>query len=177
LILVDSAVWPWRGRKWAHMVSDDSYRELHPFAQAIGKRRLSFQGDHYDVDEATRALALDAGAMAVDSRELVRRLRAAGLRRRDPWRLVERGRVAHADVAPRLERLGLAPPITEAAGGIAAALGGALDITVLQRASEVGVGLMGDDGAAMPARPAVAGLEVHVWDDDGRPLVELVQLY
>jgi hypothetical protein len=36
---------------------------------------------------------------------------------------------------------------------------------------------MGDEGAAMPACPAVAGLEVHVWDDDGRPLVELVQLY
>jgi hypothetical protein len=177
LILVDRAVWPWRGRRWAHLVSDDTYDELHRFAQAIGKRRLSFQGDHYDIDEATRDLALEAGALAVDSRELVRRVRAAGLRRRDPWRLVERGRVPHADVRPRLERLGLPPPMTGAAGGFAAALGGEVDVTVLERVSEVGVGLLGDPGAASPARPDVVGLEVHVWDEGGRPLVELVRVY
>jgi hypothetical protein len=175
LILVDRAVWPWRGRRWAHLVSDDTYDELHRFAQAIGKRRLSFQGDHYDVDEASRALALDAGALAVDSRELVRRMRAAGLRRRDPWRLVDRGRIPHGDVGPRLERLGLTPPMTGAAVGVAAGMGGVLEVTVLQRVSEVGVGLLGDRGTAPPApSQPPAGLEVHVWEDDGRPLVELV---
>ncbi|WP_419915420.1 DUF4031 domain-containing protein [Candidatus Poriferisodalis sp.] len=80
-ILVDEARWPWRGRRWAHLVSDESYDELHRFAALIGKRRAAFQGDHYDVDEAERALALQAGAVAVNSRELVARLRAAGLRR------------------------------------------------------------------------------------------------
>ena len=81
-ILVDEARWPWRGRRWAHLVSDESYEELHEFAALIGKRRVAFQGDHYDVDEAEREQALAAGAVAVNSRELVARLRAAGLRRR-----------------------------------------------------------------------------------------------
>ncbi len=100
-ILVDSAIWPWRGRRWAHMVSDTSYDELHTFAVAIGKRRVAFQGDHYDVDEMERARAIAAGAQAVDARVLVRALRSAGLRRRpghhlEPWRwLAERVAVGH----------------------------------------------------------------------------------
>jgi len=176
LILVDRAVWPWRGRRWAHLVSDDAYDELHRFAQAIGKRRLSFQGDHYDVDETTRAVALEAGAVEVDSRELVRRIRAAGLRRRDPWHLLERGTFAHDDVGPRLRRLGLSPPLTTAAVEVATVLGSALDVTVLQRTSEVGVGLLGDsDAAAPPTPPTISGVEVHVWVEVDRPLVELVQ--
>ncbi len=65
--------------RWAHLVSDRSYDELHEFARGIGKRRLGFQGDHYDIDEIDRARALDLGAELVDSRELVRRLRRAGL--------------------------------------------------------------------------------------------------
>lgn len=79
---MDEARWPWRGRRWAHLVSDSSYDELHELAQSIGLRRIGFQGDHYDVDETDRDRALAAGAVATDSRELVRRLRAAGLRRR-----------------------------------------------------------------------------------------------
>ena len=81
-VLVDEARWPWRGRRWAHLVSDSGYGELHELAQAIGQRRIGFQGDHYDVDETDRARALVAGAVPVNSRELVRRLRSAGLRRR-----------------------------------------------------------------------------------------------
>lgn len=81
-VLVDEARWPWRGRRWAHLVSDSSYDELHELAQSIGLRRIGFQGDHYDVDETDRDRALASGAVATDSRELVRRLRAAGLRRR-----------------------------------------------------------------------------------------------
>ena len=81
-VLVDEARWPWRGQRWAHLVSDSSYDELHELAQSIGLRRIGFQGDHYDVDEADRGRALAAGAVPVNSRELVRRLRAAGLRQR-----------------------------------------------------------------------------------------------
>lgn len=88
-ILVDEDRWPWRGRRWAHLVSDESYDELHQFAAHIGKRRAAFQGDHYDVDEVERELALRAGAVAVSSRELVSRLRAAGLRRRGPRRVID----------------------------------------------------------------------------------------
>jgi hypothetical protein len=81
VILVDAAVWPWRGRRWAHLVSDVSYEELHTFAAQLGIPRRAFQGDHYDLPAELRDLALDLGATEVDPRELVRRLRAAGLRR------------------------------------------------------------------------------------------------
>ena len=80
-ILVDEARWPWRGRLWAHLVSDESLEELHAFAAGLGLRRLAFQGDHYDVDSLTRASAIELGAAAVTARQLVRRLRDAGLRR------------------------------------------------------------------------------------------------
>jgi len=81
-ILVDAAVWTWHGRKWAHLVSDTSYDELHEFAARLGIPRRAFQGDHYDVPSDYRAHAIDLGAEPVDSRVLVRRLRAAGLRTR-----------------------------------------------------------------------------------------------
>ena len=81
VILVDPAVWPWRGRRWAHLVSDVSYDELHAFAERLGVPRRAFQGDHYDVPAELRQQALTIGATPVDGRELVRRLRQAGLRR------------------------------------------------------------------------------------------------
>lgn len=79
-ILIDDARWWWRGRKWCHLVSDSSYEELHDFAQRAGIPRRGFQGDHYDVPEEYRADLIAAGAVHVESRELVRRLRDAGLR-------------------------------------------------------------------------------------------------
>jgi hypothetical protein len=85
-ILVDQAVWPWRGRWWAHLVSDDSYDELHAFAARLGVPRRAFQGDHYDIHAELRVVAIEMGAEAVDARILVRRLRAAGLRLRRPGR-------------------------------------------------------------------------------------------
>jgi hypothetical protein len=87
-VLVDNAVWPWRGRRWAHLVSDRSYEELHEFAARLGIPRRAFQGDHYDIPADLRVEALALGAEAVDGRQLVVRLRAAGLRRR-PGRPVQ----------------------------------------------------------------------------------------
>jgi Protein of unknown function (DUF4031) len=81
-ILVDPAVWPWRDRRWAHLVSDESYEELHAFAQGLGIPRRAFQGDHYDLPEDYRDRAIELGATAVSSRELIRRLIESGLRRR-----------------------------------------------------------------------------------------------
>jgi hypothetical protein len=81
VILVDQAIWPWRGRRWAHLVSDESYDELHDFAADLGIDRRAFQGDHYDVPDEYRIRAIELGATPVDARELVRRLRAAGLRK------------------------------------------------------------------------------------------------
>lgn len=80
-ILVDEAIWPFDGRLWAHMVSDTSFDELHEFAQGLGIPRRGFQGDHYDVPTEYRIRAIELGAVPVGSRELVKRLRAAGLRR------------------------------------------------------------------------------------------------
>ena len=62
------------------MVSDVSLAELHEFAAARAIPRRSFQGDHYDIPEEYRQDMVDAGAVEVGSRELLRRLRAAGLR-------------------------------------------------------------------------------------------------
>jgi hypothetical protein len=80
-ILVDQAIWPWRGKKWAHLVSDSSYEELHDFATALGLKREWFQGDHYDIPTHIRDQAVELGATPVEARVLVRRLREAGLRR------------------------------------------------------------------------------------------------
>jgi coenzyme F420-reducing hydrogenase gamma subunit len=79
-ILIDDARWWFQGRKWCHMVSDVSYDELLEFADDVGIPRRGFQGDHYDIPEEYRAAMIEAGAIEVESRELVRRLRAAGLR-------------------------------------------------------------------------------------------------
>ena len=66
--------------KWCHLVSDESIDELHAFADANGIPRRGFQGDHYDIPEQYRADLIEAGAVVVESRELLRRLKAAGLR-------------------------------------------------------------------------------------------------
>lgn len=80
-ILVDDAIWPHDGRRWAHLASDRSYDELHEFAGRLGIPRRGFHGDHYDVPTEWREKALALGAEAVTSRELLQRLRGAGLRR------------------------------------------------------------------------------------------------
>ena len=66
--------------RWCHLVSDESLAELHAFADANGLPRRGFQGDHYDVPEEYRVGLIDGGAVEVESRELLRRLKAAGLR-------------------------------------------------------------------------------------------------
>ena len=82
MILVDAAVWPARGRRWAHLVSDLSHDELHAFAERLGLPPRAFHRDHYDLPAELRDAALELGAAPVTSRELVRRLQQAGLRRR-----------------------------------------------------------------------------------------------
>jgi Protein of unknown function (DUF4031) len=74
-------MWPWRGRLWAHLVSDESYDELHAFARRLGIPVDAFQGDHYDVPTEARERAIALGASVVTAHELVTRLRASGLRR------------------------------------------------------------------------------------------------
>lgn len=81
-ILVDSAVWPWRGRMWAHLISDTSLDELHAFATRLNLPERAFGGDHYDITDELRECAIAEGAIAVDSRTIVRSLKAAELRKR-----------------------------------------------------------------------------------------------
>ena len=81
-ILVDEAHWPWRGRMWAHLVSDTSVDELTAFAAGLGLPARAFQGDHYDITDELRECAIAEGARPVDSRTIVLALRDAGLRKR-----------------------------------------------------------------------------------------------
>jgi hypothetical protein len=81
-VLVDPPAWPAHGRLWSHLVSDASYEELHAFAAAIGVPRRGFDRDHYDVPAEMYDRLVAAGAVPVSSREVVRRITAAGLRRR-----------------------------------------------------------------------------------------------
>ena len=67
---------------WSHLVSDSSLEELHAFALRLGVPERAFDRDHYDVPADMVARARWLGATEVSSRELVRRLTAAGLRRR-----------------------------------------------------------------------------------------------
>ena len=69
---------------WSHLVSDASYAELHAFAASIGCPHRAFDRDHYDVPSARYADAVRAGAVEIGSKELVRRLTEAGLRRPKP---------------------------------------------------------------------------------------------
>jgi hypothetical protein len=81
VIVIDPPLWRWRGKRWSHLISDRDLEELHAFAQRLGLSRRAFQRDHYDVPEDRWDDAVALGATPVDSRELVRRLRDAGLRR------------------------------------------------------------------------------------------------
>lgn len=80
-LYIDPPVWPGHGRLWSHLVSDVSFEELHAFAAGIGCPPRAFERDHYDVPSYRYADAVAAGAVEIGSKELVRRLTAAGLRR------------------------------------------------------------------------------------------------
>jgi hypothetical protein len=86
-VYIDPPIWPGHGRLWSHMISDQSYEELHGFAAQIGIPRRGFERDHYDVVADRYAVALAAGAQPVSSRKIVMLLTAAGLRRRHQSRL------------------------------------------------------------------------------------------
>jgi hypothetical protein len=81
VILIDPPAVPRWGRTWSHLASDTSYDELHVFALANGVPERGFDRDHYDVPAEFYDAMVAAGAVPVTSRELVRRVRAAGLRR------------------------------------------------------------------------------------------------
>ncbi len=79
-MLIDPPLWPNHGTLWAHLVSDASLEELHAFARAAGIPERGFDLDHYDVPAERYEALIALGAEAVSTRELIRRLRASGLR-------------------------------------------------------------------------------------------------
>jgi hypothetical protein len=82
MILIDPPNAPGHGRLWSHLASDVSYDELHEFARVLGIPERGFDRDHYDVPAEWYDQVIALGAEPVSSRELVKRLIAAGLRRR-----------------------------------------------------------------------------------------------
>lgn len=78
-----------RGRRYvmSHMIADTE-AELHEMADRIGVARKWYQGDHYDITQSKKALAIQHGAKLIPLRELAmrameqRRQRAARIRRR-----------------------------------------------------------------------------------------------
>lgn len=79
-ILIDPPVWPAHGTVFSHLVSDTSLAELHAFARANSLSERAFDLDHYDVPAEIYDHLIEAGAVAVDGRELTRRLIRSGLR-------------------------------------------------------------------------------------------------
>lgn len=87
-VYVDNAVFPWRGRRWAHLMADD-LDELHAFAARLGLRRCTFQdkrsGAHYDIDSRQRERALALGAIPVSRTDDRVRMRAIIANARRQW--------------------------------------------------------------------------------------------
>lgn len=82
MILIDRAIWAAHGTAFAHLVSDASHEELDAFVATIDglPRPLKFHRDHYDVPAQFWDQVVALGATVVTTRELITRLRAAGLR-------------------------------------------------------------------------------------------------
>ncbi|MCX4859308.1 DUF4031 domain-containing protein [Streptomyces canus] len=80
-VYIDPPTWPGHGRMWSHLISDTSFEELHVFADELGVPRRAFERDHYDIPSHRYADVVAAGAVEVSSREVVRLLTGAGLRR------------------------------------------------------------------------------------------------
>ena len=79
-VLIDPPLWPRHGRLWGHLVTDASLAELHDFAARAGIPERGFDLDHYDFPDERYAALIALGAVPVSAHELIRRLRASGLR-------------------------------------------------------------------------------------------------
>ena len=97
-VLIDEPRWQHRDRLWSHVVSDTDLDELHAFAERVGMPRRAFHGDHYDAPAEFYDELVAAGAVPTSSREMVRRLKAAGLRLSPAARRASLG--AHSATVP-----------------------------------------------------------------------------
>lgn len=75
MVYVDDMRAPFRRMIMCHMIADTE-DELHAMARKIGVALLWYQGDHYDICLAKRALAIENGAQAITRMALGRKVMA-----------------------------------------------------------------------------------------------------
>lgn len=66
----------------SHMIADTE-AELHAMAKRIGVARKWYQGDHYDITQTKKVLAVKYGAKAITLRELAKIAMEARRKRRE----------------------------------------------------------------------------------------------
>lgn len=75
-VYVDAPIWHFAGRRWCHLMADDT-AELHGFAARLGLKLSSYQGPpktsapHYDITGIERDRALRLGAVECSREEIV----------------------------------------------------------------------------------------------------------
>jgi hypothetical protein len=75
-VYVDDAIWSWVGKRWCHLLADDT-EELHRFASRLGVHRLVYQGPpktsapHYDITAYERQRAIALGAVPCTREQIV----------------------------------------------------------------------------------------------------------
>lgn len=69
-VYVDDMRTPYRRMIMSHMLANTE-EELHAMADQIGVSRRWFQGDHYDICQAKRNLAIRCGAVQITARQAV----------------------------------------------------------------------------------------------------------
>lgn len=119
-LLIDPPTTAGHGRLWSHLVSDTSFEELHAFARGLGIPERGFERDHYDIPAERYDSVVAAGAEPVSSRELISRLRAAGLRRRKS-EVLGPGRPGRRLVRPERLRAGDRVAVVATSGPVPAA--------------------------------------------------------
>lgn len=69
-VYVDNARLPFRGMLMSHMLADTD-DELRAMAQVVGLHDRWHQGDHFDINQDMRSIALANGAKQITQREAV----------------------------------------------------------------------------------------------------------
>ncbi|MGZ8743619.1 MAG: DUF4031 domain-containing protein [Nocardioides sp.] len=141
-LLIDPPNSPGHGRMWSHLASDESFDELHRFAADLGIPPRGFDRDHYDIPAERYDDVVAAGATPVTSRELISRLKAAGLRRRKAEALAPKPPGRSLIRAERLRpgsRVAVVAPAGPVPGdrldaGVAVLRDWGLDVTVMEHA-------------------------------------------
>lgn len=157
-LLIDPPNSPGHGRLWSHLASDTSYAELHRFAQSLGIPQRGFDRDHYDIPAERYDVVVAAGAVPVTSRELITRLKDAGLRRRKaetlapkkPGRsLIRASRLRPGDRVAVVAPAGPVPP-ERLDAGLAVLTSWGLDVQVAEhaRGTDQRFGYLASDDAA-----------------------------